>query len=263
MNGRGLAEEAVAARHALELQWHEEHPNASADGQISTYKKLVLRRLRERQWAMLGPLAGKRVLDVGCGVGRETVELAQRGARVMAADLSPALVATARRRADDAGVADRIEFKVGAAEDLVPEGERFDVVIGNGVLHHLDIATFKSSLLRLLKPDGVAQFQEPLVHNPLLRLYRRLTPHLHSPTERPLADEDISAFVRGFREVHVDYFNLVGLLLLPAPYVVGRRVSNAMLRWALHCDRVILQRVPALRKFCQYVIIQVGRATPS
>jgi len=247
-------------KHAVELKWHEAHPDEGEDERISTYKKLVIRRLRARQWAMLGEVAEKRVLDVGCGVGRETVELARRGARVVAVDLAPALIARARNRAVAAGVAGRVEFRVGAAESLGLEGELFDVVLGNGVLHHLEIPAFMASLGRLLKPDGVAQFAEPLVHNPLLRLYRRLTPGLHSPTERPLSEADIAALVRGFCDVRVEYLNLLGLLLLPAPYTLGRRVSDGLLGVALSCDRAVLARWPSLRRFCQYVIIQL-RAT--
>src|SRR6266550_4664330 len=76
-----------SAKHALELAWHEAHPDEGQDERISTYKKLVIGRLRQRQWALLGDVAGKRVLDVGCGVGRETVALARRGAQVVAVDL--------------------------------------------------------------------------------------------------------------------------------------------------------------------------------
>jgi 2-polyprenyl-3-methyl-5-hydroxy-6-metoxy-1,4-benzoquinol methylase len=250
--------DAAEAKHALELEWHEAHPEVSEDEQISRYKKLVLRRLRERQWAMLGDVTGKRVLDVGCGVGRETVELARRGARVVAIDLSPALVARARDRATEAGVADRVEFRVGLAEETATDGGRFDVVLGNGVLHHIDIPAFKTFLPALLQPGGVAQFAEPLIHNPLLRVYRRLTRQLHSPTERPLSQDDVLAFARGFRTVRLEYVNFVGLVLLPAPYVVGDHVADRLLGLALMGDRALFGAWPELQRFSQYVIMQLG-----
>lgn len=251
-------EDRIATKHALELQWHEEHADQGEDEQISAYKTLVLECMRERQWALLGDLTDKRVLDVGCGVGRETVELARRGAHVVAVDLSPTLVAAARRRVVDAGVEHRVEFKACAAEDLAAHGDRFDVVMGNGVLHHFDIPAFKSTLLKLLRPGAVAQFAEPLGHNSLLRLYRRLTPGWHSPTERPLTAMDIAVFVEGFRSPRVEYFNLVGLAFLAAPYVLGRRFSRALLHLALRWDSTILRGRPALGRLAQYVIIQVG-----
>jgi len=250
--------DATRAKHALELAWHESHPDVSEDERISRYKKLVLRRLRERQWAMLGDVTGKRVLDVGCGVGRETVALAARGARVVAVDLSPTLVAKARERAAAAGVAARVEFRVVAAEDVAAAGERFDVVIGNGVLHHIDIPVFKRTLSALIGPGGTAQFQEPLIHNPLLRLYRLVTRSQHSPTERPLSQRDVHDFARGFRRARVEYFNLLGLFLLPAPYVVGDRPAAWLLDLTLAADRMLTALVPWLRRFSQYVVIQVG-----
>jgi 2-polyprenyl-3-methyl-5-hydroxy-6-metoxy-1,4-benzoquinol methylase len=249
---------AIVAKQALELEWHEKHADQGDDEQISRYKRLVLERMRERQWVLLGDLTDKRVLDVGCGVGRETVELARRGASVVAVDLSPTLVGAARKRAEDAGFAGRVEFKVCAAEDLADHGDQFDIVLGNGVLHHLDLSAFKATLVRLLKPGAVAQFSEPLGHNPLLRLYRRLTPGLHSPTERPLIATDIAEFVEGFGSVRVEYFNFVGLALLAAPYVLGGRAASALLRLALRWDRTILKERPALQRLCQYVIVQVG-----
>ncbi len=251
------AHESLAAKHALELKWHEEHARDGEDERISTYKKLVLRELRERQWALLGDLEGKRVLDVGCGVGRETVELARRGARVVAVDLSPTLIDSARRRATEAGVIDRVEFRVCAAEDLAASEDRFDVVLGNGVLHHFDISTFKTTLTRLMGSGAVAQFAEPLAHNPLLWVYRMLTPHLHSPTEEPLRARDIARFVEGFRDVSIEYVNLLGLALLLAPYVLGQRIASALLHVALRSDRALIGAMPSLQRFSQYVIIQV------
>ncbi len=249
--------DALTAKHALELEWHEAHAAEGDDDRISKYKKVVLARLRERQWAMLGDLTRKRVLDVGCGVGRETVELARRGADVVGIDLSPTLVAKARTRAADAGVAGRVELKVSAAEELTCGPDSFDVVIANGVLHHLDIPTFKRTLVGLMKPGGVAQFADPLAHNPLLRLYRWLTPHLHSPTEHALTDADIRMFVEGFRDVSIQYFNLTGLVFLPAPYLVGEVGFRALLSITLQCDRAVFRMMPSLRFLCQYVIIQV------
>jgi SAM-dependent methyltransferase len=248
----------AAVKHALELEWHEAHPDAGADERISRYKKLVLRRLRERQWALLGSVAGKRALDVGCGVGRETVELARRGATVVGVDLSPAVLERARARTAEAGVTERVELRVAAAETLAQEGERFDVVIGNGILHHVDLRAFQETLPALLRPDGVAQFVEPLAHNPLLRIYRRLTPALHSPTEQPLTQADVRALTRRFRRASVDYVNLAGLLLLPAPYVVGGAVADMLLGLALRADRALFAVLPALARYSQYVVIQLG-----
>src|SRR5579871_5080303 len=67
-------------------------------------------RLALHPWLRVG--AGKRVLDVGCGVGRWSRLLAARGAQVTGVDLSPTMIAESQRRAAAEGVADRCQFQV-------------------------------------------------------------------------------------------------------------------------------------------------------
>lgn len=85
-------------------------------------------------WLAVPP--GARVLDVGCGVGRWSCRLAARGALVTGVDLSPTMIAQARRRAQEAGVAARCRFRVAdlAALDL---SQHFDLVLGVTVLQHI------------------------------------------------------------------------------------------------------------------------------
>lgn len=90
--------------------------------------------------AYLSPLvtAGMRILDVGCGPGSITIDLARRvGDRgtVVGIDASAEVVETARAAAARAGVGN-IEFRVGDAYDPTP-GERWDVVHAHQVLQHL------------------------------------------------------------------------------------------------------------------------------
>jgi len=94
-------------------------------------------------WLRVAP--GTRVLDVGCGVGRWSRFLAARGARVMGVDLSPTMVAQARRRAQAQGL-DGCRFAVAdlASLDL---GEQFDLVLAVTVLQHiLDPAAVRAAL---------------------------------------------------------------------------------------------------------------------
>jgi magnesium-protoporphyrin O-methyltransferase len=65
-------------------------------------------------------LTGKRVLDAGCGTGALSVELAKRGAQVLAIDLSPTLVALARERAVGQHRQGTIDFRAGDMFDPLP-----------------------------------------------------------------------------------------------------------------------------------------------
>ena len=79
---------------------------------------------------------GRSVLDIGCGVGRWSICMAEQGAKVTGSDLSPTMVKEANRKARKAGVADRCKFQVTDIANL-STGEKYDFIIGVTVLQHI------------------------------------------------------------------------------------------------------------------------------
>ncbi len=80
---------------------------------------------------------GKKVLEIGCGIGTDTINFARAGASVTAVDLSEESLAVARKRADVFGL-NNIQFYQANAEELtsVVPVERYDLVYSFGVIHH-------------------------------------------------------------------------------------------------------------------------------
>jgi 2-polyprenyl-3-methyl-5-hydroxy-6-metoxy-1,4-benzoquinol methylase len=109
--------------------------------------------------ALIGDVSSKRVLEYGCGDGELAVRLARSGACVSAFDQSRDAVAETRRLAEQRGV--RLEAVAAAAERLPYADETFDIVLGRGILHLLDVERARAELLRVLKPGGRAAFSEP------------------------------------------------------------------------------------------------------
>jgi len=81
---------------------------------------------------------GKRVLEVGCGLGTDTINFARAGAIVSAVDISDESLKLARQRAQVFGLADKITFFQANAEELasVVPVEKYDLVYSFGVIHH-------------------------------------------------------------------------------------------------------------------------------
>ena len=79
----------------------------------------------------------KRVLEVGCGIGTDSINFARAGAELTAVDLSSESLRIAQERAEVMGVADRIAFVQANAEELTDavSGE-YDLVYSFGVVHH-------------------------------------------------------------------------------------------------------------------------------
>jgi ubiquinone/menaquinone biosynthesis C-methylase UbiE len=81
---------------------------------------------------------GKQVLEIGCGIGTDTINFARHGASVTALELSDVSLDVARKRAEVFELSERINFILGDAEslgDLVPS-TKIDLIYSFGVIHH-------------------------------------------------------------------------------------------------------------------------------
>ena len=99
---------------------------------------------------------GKRVLEVGCGIGTDSINFARAGAQLTAVDLSSESLRIAAERADVMGVADRIEFIQANAEELTARltGEPYDLVYSFGVVHHTPRPNLALAAMRALTVPG-------------------------------------------------------------------------------------------------------------
>src|SRR6185436_11614825 len=146
--------------------------------------------------AGVGP--GRTILEIGCGTGMFTERFAATGARILAVDISPDLLAKARERKLPA---ERVRFEQRPFEDLQLSdpgiqawaGDGFDAIIGSSVLHHLDIPRAIVTCKRLLAASGRIGFAEPNLLNPQVwmeRNFRSWFPYV-SPDETAIVRWDL------------------------------------------------------------------------
>jgi len=155
-----------------------------ADAEVGTRE--FFRRVEEHryrtEWHIPGAAAferaaGKRVLEVGCGLGTDGARFARAGALYTGVDLTEAAVGLARRRFELEGLAG--EFRVADAESLDFADESFDLVYSHGVLHHTpDTARAVREIRRVLRPGGRAvvmlYHRDSYNYRVNIRLLRRL-----------------------------------------------------------------------------------------
>jgi ubiquinone/menaquinone biosynthesis C-methylase UbiE len=213
----------------------------TASGARKRYKELVLGRATE----------GSNVLEYGCGEGGYAFDLAKKGSSVTGIDISDVRIEHARARA--AGLAG-LNFKVMNAERLEFPDDTFDLICGAAILHHLDLNPALAEVARTLRGSGEAVFLEPLGHNPLINLYRRLTPAYRTPDEHPLLLREVRLMSRYFGSVQAQYFHLTVLLASSLSRSLGGRT---MARALERVDDLLL-RVPFLRRYAWMVVLKLG-----
>jgi ubiquinone/menaquinone biosynthesis C-methylase UbiE len=114
---------------------------------------------------------GASVLDLGCGVGRWSRLAARRGAQVVGVDLSPTMIAEARRRAGDEQISANCRFFTADISDLSGVlGQKFDRIVAVTVLQHiLDEDRLRATIgeiSRHLAPHGLAVVLEAAPSRP-------------------------------------------------------------------------------------------------
>jgi len=105
---------------------------------------------------------GQQVLNVGCGIGVGSAYVAKKyGCHVVGVDISEAMIAWSRLRAQEAGVQDRTEFQAANVLELPFEADRFDVVLSESVIAFVDDKRRAiQECVRVAKPGGYIGLNE-------------------------------------------------------------------------------------------------------
>lgn len=207
-------------------------------------------------WQDIGDLRGKVVLDLGCGSGEFSYNLAQIGATVYGIDLSKELIALAKQNIS--GYTPSPLFIVMDAHSTAFPDNFFDFIFGNGILHHLQLSKAYMEIARILKPGGRAYFMEPLDRHPLVKVVRWLTPQARSADEKPLNFSDIEVARKIFKEVHHCEFFLLAVAASPfnlVSYRIGRLLTHTL----NVIDRILFKAIPPIRNYAWITMIRLSK----
>lgn len=157
----------------------------------------------------------KIFLDYACGNGVDSVRSAKYGAKmVIGLDISAGSVSNSKMLAKKNGVADRCHFVVGDCENTGLPDDSIDVVLCNGMLHHINLDYGFPELYRILKPGGIILGREALNYNPIIRAYRMRTPEMRTEWEKHhiLSLKDVEKAKKYFSVGEIKYFHITSFL---------------------------------------------------
>jgi 2-polyprenyl-3-methyl-5-hydroxy-6-metoxy-1,4-benzoquinol methylase len=189
---------------------------------------------------------GMTVLELGCGTGHFTRELAYSCAQIVAIDVSPDLLEIAKAQHS----APNVRYEIQNAYAMTYTDGTFDSAIGSSVLHHLEIEAALREIHRVLKLGGTIYFTEPNMLNPQIAIQKNVP-----WVKRILGDSpDETAFFRwplyrlleqtGYRDIRIDPFDFLHPKT-PVPLIAG---LNALGRF--------LENVPIISEFAGSLYIR-------
>ncbi len=241
-------------RHAAEEEFHDR--KLSNEKKQKYYSLGFNRPIFLRMMNKMGDIKGKKVLEFGCGQGWFTKTLADKGAEVWAFDISTEAIYITKNLIENCNLQGKVRLEQMAAENLQYDSNKFDIVVGLAILHHLDIDLTCQEIRRVLKPGGKAYFMEPLGHNPLLNLYRKLTPHLRSTDETPLHFKQYNLMKDNFSGFNHEEYYFLSFFALIWHFLSLNKLMLFTRDFLMKIDKLILKVFPRLRKYCWYSILE-------
>ena len=200
--------------------------------------------------------SGRTVLEIGCGTGMFTERFAATGARVVAVDISPDLLAKARHRRLPA---DRVRFEQRPFESLELSDPAiqpwaaagFDAIIGSSVLHHLDIPRAVEACQRLLAAGGRLAFAEPNLLNPQVWMERNFRSWF------PYVSPDETAIVRWPLKRRLERAGFADVVITPFDWL-HPATPTSLINVVDGTGRLV-ERIPGVREFAGSVLITATR----
>lgn len=188
--------------------WHRTHSYASPSSHAEAELEAFIANLPAESLHL-------RILEVGCGQGREAISLARRGYEVIAFDLSPTAISLAETKATEAGVT--IDFTVrNAARPFPYRSNSFEGIFAHLSLHYFDDSTTRgifNELARVLKPGGVLYFTVRSIGDRFHGKGDRIDEHLYCYEGHVRGFFDISyvkQLLKGWDIRACDYYEVVG-----------------------------------------------------
>lgn len=218
----------------------------------------------------IGNFNGKKILDVGCGLGEVSIYFALKGANVTALDISSGMLKKTSQLAKLNEV--KIKTHLATAEDFnFSDNEKFDVIYMGNCLHHANIDRSMKNVVSHLNKDGIFLSWDPIAYNPIINIYRLIATKVRTPDEHPLKLSDIKLIKNYFKFSETNYFWFTTLIIFVLMFIVQFKNPNKERFWKTiiyeskkwewlykpleRLDKIILKLFPPLKLLCWNVVI--------
>lgn len=136
-------------------------------------------------------------------------------------------------------------FYIMDANNLAFSNNKFDLIFGGALLHHLELPIALKEIQRVLKPGGKFIFWEPLRLNPVAILIRAITPKYRTKDERPFGIKELN-LVRKHFDMHFIPFEFFSTPIGVISKLLFKNPNNFLMKTAYKVNRILLKIFPPL-----------------
>lgn len=212
-------------------------------------------RMRQRARGALAIKAGGKFLELGSTTWAGWVDPESPPSELHCVNVSERELDQGRERAVKSPL--RPNFHLMDAHALKFPDHSFDAVFGDAILHHLNLELALKEIVRVVKPDGLVVFGEPMDLNPVGWAVRKLTPRARTSDERPFRMKDVRAIRQAF-DADFLYEQLFSVPVGVFSRAILHKPDNKLMRATMRVDDFILKAVPIVGPLYREVLI-IGR----
>lgn len=248
-----------------EIEMYDGAEVSDDTGEIELWDKVIFPNIiRKREmniiFDVIASAKPRTILDLGCGGGWLSKILSARGYHTIGIDISASLIKTATKAAPKS-----VGFLIGDCMNLPFNNNTFDLIIGMGVLHHLDIDRTLVECHRVLNKNGSVLIMEPNALNPLMAIGRRLVSmDVCTEDEKPFVPSTFKNGVvkSGFKIKSIEY-------LFPysfsAAYLSGKIESRTyqkfirMMLPVIEGSEKVIENIPLIGKMSSTIVAVIQK----
>jgi len=239
-----------------EKEWHDKTFGSDNRANVVKYRSALSQTDKIWKETVLNHVNKSTVLlDYGCGTGSFLINISNEINRGVGIDISEARLNQAKTIASERNI-NNMEFLCMDAMNTTFENEKFDVICGGGILHHLDLKNSLEEIKRILKITGAALFYEPLGTNIIFNLYRKMTPEARTIDEQPLRRRDIKLIKSMFPKVKIKHYCFLPLLATPFR---KHKIFNKLLSVLYFPDKILLSKYSPFKWLAWQCIIELEK----
>jgi 2-polyprenyl-3-methyl-5-hydroxy-6-metoxy-1,4-benzoquinol methylase len=192
----------------------------------------------------------KKILEIGCGTGLFTKEIAKTDNEITSIDISEELITLAKEKVQSKNVT----FLVENAYKTSFQDNYFDFIVGSSILHHLDIDEAIKEFYRLLKDNGKIMFTEPNMLNPQIALQKNI------PFLKKLAGDspDETAFFKWSIDKKITKWGFCNPEVYPFDFL-HPAIPGFMLSLAIPVS-YFCEKIPLLKEIAGSLVIKAAKS---